>query len=159
MGGQERQRAPERQRGTRRMEAGGLVAVELVARRIDLDLHLCALGGPQLSGMLERRDRIALAKMHQHGAARFFGDEWADLGGVVADCRRNSVDVNGRAPGNRAAPAIAEGGDLSGSAQLCLCCNDIGEYLIPRYLAAQVAAGGRILLRIAELDPGTNAVE
>ena len=91
------------------MEARDLVAVESVAGGIDLDLNLRALGRTQLPGVIERRDRIALAEMHQHGTARFFGDEWADLGAVVANCRGNPVDVNGRAPGDRAAPAISEG--------------------------------------------------
>src|SRR5262245_3591532 len=159
MGRQKIQRATERERRARLVEARDFVAVEAVTRGIDLDLDLCALRRTQLPGVLERGDRIALAEMHQHWTARLLGDVGADLGGVVADRGRDTVDVDGGAPGNRAAPAIAERCELSRSVQTSVRRGHIREHLIPRDPAAQLAARRRILLRIPELGPETDAVE
>ena len=142
------------------METGNLVAVESVAGRIDLDLDLRTLRRAQLAGVLERRDRIALAEMHQHRAARLLGDVRVDLRGVVADRRRDTVELGRRRATTPCRPSnIQASRPCRCRSTCCLRRSDIGEHLIPGNPAAQVAAGDRILLRVAELDAGTDAVE
>ena len=53
-------------------------------------------------------------------------------------------------------PSVAT---LPAAVQVFLCRDDVGEHLIPGNPAAQVTAGGGVVLSIAEFDPGTDAVE
>src|SRR6185503_6161764 len=109
-----------------------------VAGRIDLDFDLCALRLAQRPGMLERCDGILVAEMHQHRAARLLRCVWRDLRAVVADRACNPVDMAGRTPGDRPAPAVTERCDLACALQPGLGCFEIGEGFLPGNFAAQI---------------------
>ena len=141
------------------MEIENLVAIEPVARGVDLNLDLRAVSRPQLPRVFERRDRIAFAEMHQHRATRPLGNVGTDLGGVVADRASDIVKLGGGAPRHCPAPAVSERRDLSAAADVLLRRSDVGEDVVPWYPAAQVAPDRRIVFRVAELDARADAIE
>src|SRR6185312_13587850 len=131
MSGKKFQRATQSGRRTRRMKVVGLIAIKAVTCRIDLNLNLRTLRGAQRTRMIERRDRIALTKVHQHRTARLFRNIRRDLSTVVTKRTRNPFDMAGAAPRNCAAPAITKRCDLSGPTDLLLRRLNIGGYLLP----------------------------
>src|SRR4029077_21240046 len=99
---------------TRRMIIGAVVAIETVAGRIDLNLDARAVVGAECSDRRQRRERIALAEMHQDRTSGRFSRERQDLRWVVADRSADVRELRSRKPGDGATPAEAERRDLAG---------------------------------------------
>src|SRR6185503_15654058 len=110
----------------------GFVAAEAMTGRIDLNFNLCALRLAQRPCMLERRDGILVAEVHQHRTTRLFRRVRSDLRTVVTDCACNPLDMTGGAPGDRAPPTVTERRNLAGVFESRFGCCKIGEGLFPR---------------------------
>src|SRR5579872_545278 len=155
---QESDRARPGKGGARLVVALPLVAVEAVVGGIDVDFDL-RVGGGDLFHPCDRDMLVLLAEMQHRRDLRLQVLEPDDPAAVVADCGAQAVKAPRRHPGESAAHAEADDGDLAS----LLGDRDRGGDVAQRLLTVNFA-GDRHAARsrgrvVAGLEPGLDMLE